>query len=91
MDINVSAATGISTSLNCDYTDESNVARTMILPAVALAGNFLSGGLIITTGPFASAAVEIRVKAGSNVILYTAAGTFTGVTYAAGGVMQKLA
>src|SRR5207244_10970361 len=32
MNMNVTAALAISTSLNCDYTDESNTARTMIFP-----------------------------------------------------------
>jgi hypothetical protein len=91
MDASVTAASAISTSLNCSYTDDTNTSRVMIIPVAALAGNFLSGGLITATGVFESAVMEIRAKAATTITLYTATGTFTSVTYAAGGVISQMA
>ena len=90
MNMNVTAATAISTSMKCDYTDETNTARSLILPVTDLSGSFLSSGLVVSTGPFETPPFHIRVKAGTNVILFTATGTFTGVTYNAEGIIQKL-
>lgn len=88
--INVTAATVLSTSLNCVYTDETNTSRTMIVPLNGLAGNFVSGGLATSTGPFESATMHIRCKAGTTVTLSVASGTFTGVTYNAEGYIQQI-
>ena len=52
--ITVASATAISTSLNVDYTDTTNTARTMILPITGLAGTFLAGGLMVATGEVGS-------------------------------------
>lgn len=89
MNMNVTAATILSTSMNCDYTDESNTARTMILPTTSIGGTFLSGGMVTATGSFETAVFHIRCKAGTAVTLYTAAGTFTGVTYTAEGNIKQ--
>lgn len=89
MNMNVTAATGIlSTTLNCDYTDESNTARTMIFPTTSLSGTFLSGGLINTVGAYETPVMRIRCKSGSALKLYTSAGTFSGVVYSAEGSIQ---
>jgi hypothetical protein len=89
MNLNVTAVTVMSASLNCDYTDESNTARTMILPVQSLAGNFITGGLVTATGPYETPAMHIRVKASTQIKLYTSAGTYTGVTYTAEGVIKQ--
>lgn len=88
--INITAAIAISTSLNCDYTDETNTARTMIIPISGLGGSFLAGGLATGTGPFESSVMHIRTKASTAITIYTAAGTFTSATYNAEGVIRQL-
>lgn len=89
MNMNVTAATVLSTSLNCDYTDESNTARTMILPTTSVSGTFLSGGLVTGAGAFETPAMHIRCRAGTAITLYTAAGTFTSTTYTAEGNIKQ--
>lgn len=89
MNMNVTAVTAMSASLNCDYTDEGNTARTMIFPVQSLAGNFVTGGLITATGPYETPVMHIRVKASTQIKLYTSAGTYTGVTYTAEGIIKQ--
>lgn len=89
MNLNATAVTAMSASLNCDYTDESNTARTMIFPVQSLAGNFVTGGLITATGPYETPAMHIRCKASTAITLYTSAGTYTGVTYTAEGIIKQ--
>jgi hypothetical protein len=91
MNMNVISASAISATLSCDYTDETNTARTVILPVTHLDGTIVSAGLVITTGVFQTPVVHIRVKAGTNVVLFTATGTYTSVSYNAEGVIQKFA
>lgn len=79
--INVTAAIAISTSLNVAYTDETNTARTLIMPISGLAGSFVAGGLATSTGPFESAVLHLRCKASTTITFSVAAGTFTSVTY----------
>lgn len=86
----VTAATAVSTSLNVAYTDESNVARTLIMPISGLAGTFVAGGLATSTGPFESAVLHIRTKASSTITFSVAAGTFTGVTYNARCCIRRI-
>lgn len=90
MNMNVTSATAISTSLNCNYTDESSTARTMIFPVTSLSGTFLTNGLIITTGAFETPVMHIRCKASTAITLYTATGTFTLVTYTAEGIIKQI-
>lgn len=89
MNLNASAVTAMSASLNCDYTDEGNTARTMIFPVQSLAGNFVTGGLITATGPYETPVMHIRVKASTAITLYTSTGTYTGVTYTAEGIIKQ--
>lgn len=89
--INVTAATAISTSLTCTYTDVSNTSRTMIIPISGLAGSFLAGGLATGTGSFESAVMHIRAKASTTITILTAAGTFSSVTYSASAVIKRTA
>lgn len=83
--MNVTVSTAISTTLTVTYTDESNTARTMILPVQQLTGSFIAGGLISGTGAWETPVMHIRVKASTAITVLTAAGTFTGVTYTAEG------
>lgn len=86
----VTASTAHSFAVQCTYTDESNVARTLVLPVAALAGTFVTSGLITTAGPFESPAMHIRVKASTAITILTA-GTFTSVTYNVDGLIEQLA
>jgi hypothetical protein len=90
MNVNVTAAVAVSTSLNCGYTDETNTPRTMVLPVTGLAGSYVAGGLVTTTGPFESSVMHIRCKANTNINLTTASGTFTSVTYNAEAIVTQM-
>lgn len=90
MNMNLTAVTAVSATLNCDYTDEANTARTMIFPVQSLAGNFVTGGLITTTGPYETPVMHIRCKASTAIKLYTSSGTYTGVTYTAEGIIKQM-
>lgn len=89
--INIISAIGVSTSLNVAYTDETNTARTMILPLSGLAGSFVAAGLATTTGPFESAVMHIRCKASTTITFSVAAGTFTSVSYNAECTIKQTA
>lgn len=91
MNMNVSAATGIATTLTCTYTDESGTGRTMIFPVAQLAGSFIVAGAITGTGAWESPVLHIRAQAASTITLLVATGTFTGVTYTVEGIIQQLA
>lgn len=90
MNMNVTAATVLSTMLQCDYTDESNTARTMIFPTTSLSGSFLAGGTIAATGAFETPVMHIRCKASTTITLYTAPGTFTSTTYTVEGCIKRI-
>lgn len=90
MNMNVSAATAISTTMTCTYTDEQNIARTLILPVTQLSGSFIALGAVTGTGAWETPILHIRCKGGSVITLLTAAGTFTGVTYTAEGLITTV-
>ncbi len=91
----VTVSTTHSFSLDVVYTDTSNVSRTMILPVAALAGAFITGGLITNvtgTGNYESAVMHISAKAGTVITIRTSAGgTFTTVTYFPRAVIKQMA
>lgn len=93
---NILVTTSTTHSFSCDvtYTDEGNTARTMVLPVVALAGTFVTSGLITNitgVGPYESPKMTIRVKASTAITVRTSAGgTFTTVTYNARGYIQQI-
>lgn len=87
----VSASTVLSTTLTCTYTDESNTARTMILPVQQLTGSFIAGGVISGTGAWETPVMHIRCKAATAITILTSTGTFTGVTYTAEGIIKQTA
>jgi hypothetical protein len=90
----VTTATTHSFSLDVTYTDESNVARTLILPVAQLAGTFITGGLITNitgAGPYEASVMTIRAKAATAITVRTAAGgTYTTVVYNARGVIKQV-
>lgn len=89
--MNVTAATVLSTALTCTYTDESNTARTMIFPVAQVAGSFIAAGAITGTGAWESPVLHIRCKAATAITILTSAGTFNTVTYTAEGVIKQVA
>jgi hypothetical protein len=91
MNMNVSAATVLATTMTCTYTDESNTARTMIFPVQQLGGSFIAAGAVTATGAWETAVLAIRCKAATVITLLTSAGTFTVVTYTAEGFIVQTA
>lgn len=92
--VNVTTSTTHSFSLDVEYTDESNTARTLILPMASLGGSYVSGGLITNVtgaGPYSSSTLTIRCKAATSITIRPSAGTFTSVTYNAAAVIQQTA
>lgn len=89
--MNVTASTTLVTTLTCTYTDESNTARTMILPVAGLTGSFVALGAISGAGAtvWHTTPMHIRVKASTAITILTSAGTFTGVTYTADGLILQ--
>jgi hypothetical protein len=64
----------------------------MILPIAPLSGTFTAAGAISGAGAsiWETPTMRIRAKASTTITLLTSAGTFTGVTYSASGVIVKL-
>lgn len=93
---NVLVTTSTNHTFSCDttYTDESNVARTMVMPVEQLAGAFATSGLITNVtgaGPYESAVMTIRAKAATAITIRTSAGgTFTGVVYNIDGTIKQV-
>jgi hypothetical protein len=83
--LNVSAATSLVTTITCAYTDETNTARTLVMPITALDGNFTTNGAITASAAavFHTPVLHIRCKASTSITISTTAGTFTGVTFTA--------
>lgn len=88
--VNVTAAVSIITTLTCTYTDESNAARTMIMPVAQVAGSFIAAGAITGVGAWETPVMHIRVKASTAITILTSAGTFTSATYTAEGVIIQI-
>lgn len=93
---NVLITTSTTHSFSCDttYTDESNVARTMVMPVEQLAGTFATSGLMTNAtgaGPYESAVMTIRAKAATAITIRTSAGgTFTAVVYNIDGTIKQV-
>jgi hypothetical protein len=76
-------------ALQVSYTDEGNTARTQVIPITKTDGTILTAtasanGAIAYTG----IPVHIRVKASTAITVKTA-GTFTGCTYNAEGIIKQ--
>lgn len=89
----VTASATHTFSLDVTYTDESNTARTLILPMAQLSGAFVTGGLITNAtgaGPYESPVMHIRCKAATAITIRVSAGTFTSVTYNSEGTIKQV-
>lgn len=91
MNFNATVVTALATTCTCTYTDESNTARTMILPVQQLGGSFIAAGAITGTGAWETTAMHIRCKTATAITLLTSAGTFSSVTYSVEGIIRQLA
>ncbi len=91
--VNVTTSTTHSFSVDVSYTDETNVARVLVLPMAQLAGSFVATGLITNvtgTGPYESSVMHIRCKASTAITIATSAGgTYSGVVYNAEAVIKQ--
>jgi hypothetical protein len=77
----VTTSTTHSFTVTVDYTDESNVARTLTLSFSQLTGTVITAITNVTgAGPYEGVGLTIRAKAGTNIV-FKSAGTFTTVTY----------
>lgn len=90
MNFNATAVTVLATTMTCTYTDESNTARTMILPVQQVSGSFIAAGAVTATGAWETPAMHIRCKAGTVITLLTSAGTFTVVVYTVEGIIRQI-
>lgn len=79
--VQVTATTAAAMTVVCTYTDETNTSRAQTIPFCQLAGTFLTSITNATgVGPYEGASLHIRCKA-STTIVFTTAGTVTGITY----------
>jgi hypothetical protein len=95
-DVSITVSTTHSFSCDVTYTDVTNAARTQIIPMTRAGGTgtFLTDGLMtaaLTAGAYSSSVLQITVKASTAVTVRTSSGgTFTTVTYTAGGVITQV-
>jgi hypothetical protein len=89
--VNVTTSTLHSFSVQVDYTDETNTARTVTLTFSQLNATLVS---VITNatgaGPYEGVPVHLRCKASTTITVKTV-GTFTTVTYNVEGAIQQIA
>ncbi len=90
--VNVTTSTTFSFTTTCDYTDEGNTSRTLVLSFTQVAGVPLQTITNITgAGPYEGIPVRIRAKAATAITLATAAGgTYTAVAYNVEGDIIQL-
>lgn len=82
--VKVTTATTHTFTIECSYTDEDNVARTLTMPFVLVAGGAIVTSITNTNGavPYMGIPIRIRAKASTAILVRTqAAGTYTTVTY----------
>lgn len=79
----VTASVTHSFTVTCSYTDESNTARVLTLNFSQLTGAFITAITNVTgASAYEGVPVQIRAKAGTTIIIQSAAGgTYTSVTY----------
>lgn len=80
-----------SFSLQVDWTDEGNTARTATIPMVRIATGGFTATTISASGavPYPSTMLEIRCKASTAITIKTS-GTFTGCTYNVEGFITRI-
>lgn len=91
VNVNVTTAGSLNMTVTCAYTDESNVARTLTIPFLLLAGTLVQS-ITSAQGTIAyeSIPITIRTKASTSITLATA-GTVTGGVYTGEGFIEQVA
>lgn len=84
--VNVTAYTAGTINVLCDYTDETNTARTFTFTFTNLTGTLVNA--IGATGPFESFVPRIRCKASTQIKIYTTVTVFTGTYNVEGDITQ---
>ncbi len=89
--INVTTSSAESFSLVVDYTDETNTARSAIIPILRSSTGAYLGTTISATGavPYPGGHIQIRCKASTAITIKTS-GTFTGCTYNVEGSITRI-
>lgn len=87
----VTTSSAESFSLQVDFTDEGNTARTATIPLLRIStGAFLTATLsALGAVPYPSTDIHIRCKASTAITIKTS-GTFTGCVYSAQGKIQMI-
>lgn len=87
----VTTSSAESFSLQVDYTDEGNTARTITLPIQRIATGAFVTSTISASGavPYPSTTLQIRAKASTAITIKTS-GTFTGCTYNVEGFITRI-
>lgn len=86
----VTTSSGENFNVKCDYTDESNTARTLNLNVQILDGS-VTANIRFSNGavPYHISPIQIRCKASTAITIKTS-GTFTGCTYNVEGRIVKI-
>lgn len=81
--VNITAVTVASFQVTCTYTDETNTSRTLVLNFSQINGTYVQTlTAALGTGAYEGAPLQIRAKAGTTIIIASAAGgTYTSITY----------
>lgn len=81
--INITAVTVASFQTTCTYTDETNTSRTLILNFSQISGTLVQTlTAALGAGAYEGVPLQIRAKAGTTIIISSAAGgTYTSITY----------
>lgn len=90
--VNVTTSTTHNFTTRCNYVDETNTNRSVILGFAQLTGATWITAITDVTGagPYHSASYPIRCKAGTAITLFTT-GTFTTLVYNAEGSIVRTA
>lgn len=81
--VNVTAVAVASFQVTCTYTDETNTSRTLVLNFSQISGTLVQTiTAALGVGAYEGVPLQIRAKAGTTIIIASAAGgTYTSVTY----------
>jgi hypothetical protein len=83
VNVNITAVTIASFTVTCTYTDETNTSRTLVLNFSQVSGTLVQTlTAALGAGAYEGVPLHIRAKAGTTIIIASAAGgTYTSITY----------
>lgn len=81
--VNITAVTIASFQVTCTYTDETNTSRTLVLNFSQISGTLVQTlTAALGAGAYEGVPLQIRAKAGTTIIIASAAGgTYTSISY----------